>query len=453
MKPCIYWLRHDLRIIDNPALFAVANSKKPTIVTVLHPDRWAFPDGAAKLWWLDQSLRALDASLKKLGGEILYWNDTIESLVEKSGADEIHWNRAYTPESVSADTELKTNLSELGVTAVSHQANLLQEPWTIRNKTGGIFKVFTPFWKHCRALGDPSAPVPEIESLTPFQELEGDQLDDWNLRPSKPDWATGFEADWTPGEKGALDKLSQFFEEGIAGYAELRNRPDLENVSRLSPHLAMGEISPKTVWFAAKQAEYNARPANTSDKDFDCFYSEIYWREYAAYLLFNYPHIPDKAWKPQFDAFPWENDPDKLTAWQTGQTGYPLVDAGMRQLWQTGWMHNRVRMVVASFLIKHLLIDWRHGEKWFWDTLLDADRASNVTSWQWVAGSGADASPYFRIFNPFTQGEKFDTGGEYVRKYVPELAKLSNSVIHRPWEASPVELASAGVKLGKTYPL
>jgi deoxyribodipyrimidine photo-lyase len=280
--------------------------------------------------------------------------------------------------------------------------------------------------------------------------LDSDRLDDWNLRPVRPDWAKGFGPQWTPGEVGARARLDHFLDHGLMGYGELRNRPDLENVSRLSPHLHWGEISPRQIW-AATHAKIAAEPALR--RDGEKFLSEIGWREFAYHLLFHFPTLPERNWKPGFDAYPWREDRAQLRAWQRGQTGYPIVDAGLRELWTTGTMHNRVRMVVASFLIKHLRMDWRHGEAWFWDTLLDADAANNAASWQWVAGSGADAAPYFRIFNPISQGQKFDPDGIYVRRWCPELGRLPTAVLHAPFEAAPEILAAAGVVLGQTYPL
>jgi deoxyribodipyrimidine photo-lyase len=309
------------------------------------------------------------------------------------------------------------------------------------------FKVYTPYWR--ASLRKPvAAPLPAPECKIDPSAADGDTLDDWGLLPSKPNWAAGWEKLWQPGEVGALERLDAFVEHGLAEYRSLRDRPDRENISRLSPHLHWGEISPRQLW--ARMALEAEAPSKRESAD--KFLSEIGWREFSYHLLYHYPSLPESNWRPAFDAYPWRSSADDLKAWQHGRTGYPMVDAGMRELWQTGFMHNRVRMIAASFLIKHLRIDWRQGEAWFWDTLLDADLANNAASWQWVAGSGADASPYFRIFNPIVQGKKFDPEGAYVRRWCPELARLPDQFIHAPFDTPPAVLAEAGVTLGKTYP-
>jgi deoxyribodipyrimidine photo-lyase len=310
-------------------------------------------------------------------------------------------------------------------------------------------RVFTPFWRRVQALGDPPTPLPPPRSLAAAPEPAGDTLESWHLEPRHPDWAGGLRDSWKPGEHAALRQLEEFLERGVSQYASERDRPDRPATSRLSPHLRFGEISPRQVWHAARSAA-RKRPALAAGVD--KFLSELGWREFCRHLLFDLPDLAERNLQPAFDGFPWRHDAQALKAWQRGQTGYPIVDAGMRELWHTGVMHNRVRMVAASVLVKHLLIDWRHGEKWFWDTLVDADAGSNPANWQWVAGSGADAAPYFRVFNPVLQGEKFDPDGHYVRRWVPELAQLPSSLIHQPWSASPIELRGAGVELGHTYP-
>jgi deoxyribodipyrimidine photo-lyase len=299
-----------------------------------------------------------------------------------------------------------------------------------------------------QALGDPPSPLPAPKKLIAGPRLASDALESWQLEPARPDWAGDLRESWKPGEAAAQRRLNAFLT-NIAGYASEHDRPDRDGTSRLSPHLRFGEISPRQVWHAARfAAAEHPRLASDIDK----FLSELGWREFCRHLLYDVPDLAERNLQSSFDAFPWKRDAKALRAWQRGQTGYPIVDAGMRELWHTGVMHNRVRMVVASFLVKHLLIDWRDGEKWFWDTLVDADAGSNPANWQWVAGSGADAAPYFRVFNPILQGEKFDPDGEYVRRWVPELARLPDKMIHQPWEATPLELASVGVELGKTYP-
>ena len=310
-------------------------------------------------------------------------------------------------------------------------------------------RAFTPFWLRVQSSGDPPKPLPAPTTLGPAPDIGSDRLETWRLEPLRPDWAGGLRQSWIPGENSAQARLNAFIETGVASYSIQRDRLDRDGTSGLSPHLRFGEISPRQVWHAARFAAA-ARPALAGD--IDKFLSEVGWREFCRHLLFDVPDLADRNLQPSFDAFPWTRDDRALSAWQRGQTGYPVVDAGMHQLWHTGTMHNRVRMVVASFLVKHLLIDWREGEKWFWDTLVDADAGSNPANWQWVAGSGADAAPYFRIFNPILQGEKFDPDGAYVRRWVPELGQLPAGLIHRPWSATPLELKGAGVELGKTYP-
>jgi deoxyribodipyrimidine photo-lyase len=299
-------------------------------------------------------------------------------------------------------------------------------------------------------MGEPRMPIAAPPRINGVSGVDSDSLSSWRLEPTHPDWAAGMRDSCNRGEVGAQSRLSAFLDHGIAGYADLRDRPDLDNTSRLSPHLRFGEISPFQVWHSCRLA-LSAR-GKMRATDIDKVLSELAWREFCWHLLHHHPDLATRNFNPRFDTFPWRNDDKALAAWQRGGTGYPIVDAGMRQLWTAGWMHNRVRMITASFLIKHLLIDWRAGEQWFWDTLVDADSANNPANWQWVAGSGADAAPYFRIFNPVLQGEKFDPQGDYVRRFVPELADLPAAFIQAPFTASPLELASAGVTLGKSYP-
>ena len=444
----IVWFRQDLRMGDNPALAAAA-ARGPVLPLFILDDvspgpRWRW--GGASRWWLHHSLAALEANL---GGLMLVRGDPrqlLPDIVGKVGATAVYWNRCYEPFAVSRDTELKTSLQRLGVDVQSFNGNLLHEPWEITTRSGGPFKVYTPFWRACLERPVPQPlPAPELAIAS---KTIGDRLNDWGLLPRRPDWAAGWDKLWQPGEWGALARFDAFVADGLDDYRNSRDRPDRSNVSRLSPHLHWGEISPRQIWARlALESERGAKRPNI-----DKFLSELGWREFSHHLLYHSPSLPEQNWRPAFDAYPWRNSPEDLKAWQRGRTGYPLVDAGMRELWRTGWMHNRVRMIVASFLIKHLRIDWRMGEAWFWDTLVDADLANNAASWQWVAGSGADASPYFRIFNPVVQGRKFDPNGEYVRRWCPELARLPDDVIHAPFEARPEQLAEAGVVLGRTYP-
>ena len=449
--PVIVWFRQDLRVADNPALAAAAAAGRPTICLYIlddeTPGRWRM--GGASRWWLHHSLAALDADLRERGIALVLRRGeasaTLDAVIAETGAVSVVWNRCYEPFAIARDTAIKASLSARGIEATSFNGALLFEPQEVRNGSGGAFKVFTPFWRAASRQGPARAPAPTPSSLPVAPAPTSDALDAWRLLPTAPDWAGGLRATWTPGEAGAHARLDQFLAQILEGYADGRNVPGRVSTSALSPHLHFGEISPLSVWRALE-----AHAANR--KDAEKFLAELGWREFSHHLLVDFPSLPEKAWRPQFEDFPWADDPDGLEAWRRGRTGYPIVDAGMRELWTTGWMHNRVRMITASFLIKHLLIDWRLGADWFWDTLVDADLANNAASWQWVAGSGADAAPYFRIFNPTSQGETYDADGAYVRRWIPELARLPNACIHRPWEASKETLNAADVALGKTYP-
>lgn len=445
--PAIVWFRQDLRLADNPALNAAIASKRLLILLYVlddeTPGRWRM--GGASRWWLHKSLDALGRDVSKRGGTLILRRGRADAevprLVAETGAAAIYWNRCYEPYAISRDAALKTSLSASGVEVQSFNASLLFEPWTVKTKSGEPFKVFTPFWRACVQRGVDRAPLAAPKRLRQHLTAASDDLRDWALLPTRPNWATGFEPAWTPGEAGAHAALTRFLASSLSAYQEARNDLGQNATSRLSPHLHFGEISPLQVWTATGDAPGAAK-----------FLSEIGWREFSYNLLFHWPTLPEQNWRESFNAFPWRRDEAGLEAWRRGRTGYPVVDAAMRELWTTGTMHNRARMVAASFLIKHLMIDWRCGEDWFWDTLLDADLANNAASWQWVAGSGADAAPYFRIFNPVTQGERYDAAGAYVRRWVPELAALPDEIIHRPWLASESQVRTAGVKLGADYP-
>ena len=455
--PCIVWFRDDLRLSDHPALHAASKTGRPMICLYIFDEpsgaHDARPLGGAARWWLAQSLRALQKRLNAVGSSLLLRKGPaakiIRELARKTGAATVFWNEiAQAPQQALAD-QVAAALKEIGVATHSLPGDLLAATADIRNKDNRGLRVFTPFWRRVQALGDPPQPLPAPDRLCPGPDLAGDTLESWRLEPTQPDWAGGLRESWTPGELAGQQRLDEFLGGGVAGYASQRDRPDLAGTSRLSPHLRFGEISPRQVWHAAHFAAAErpaplSRPRQVPER--------TGWREFCRHLLFDVPDLAKRNLQPAFDAFPWRHDEEALRAWQRGQTGYPIVDAGMRELWHTGVMHNRVRMVAASFLVKHLLIDWREGEKWFWDTLVDADPGSNPANWQWVAGSGADAAPYFRVFNPILQGEKFDPDGAYVRRWVPELATLPTGLIHRPWSATPIELKAAGVDLGKTYP-
>jgi len=459
-RPCVVWFRDDLRLSDHPALHFAAYREAPVICVyvldeysaALRSPQWR-PLGGAARWWLAQSLRALQADIATLGGVLLLRRGAaaqeIADLARETGADCVAWNDIAMAPHRAISGDVVRALNNIAVASRISCGDLLAEPSTIRNKQGSGLRVFTPFWNRVRNGGDLPAPLPRPKRLHSPAGLASDDLAQWHLEPQHPDWAEGLRATWAPGEAAAQARLADFLEGDIVGYATARDRPDRDRTSHLSPHLRFGEISPRQVWHAARFAA-DRNPGIAADVE--KFLSELGWREFSRHLLHDVPDIATRNLQLAFDAFPWRRDKDALQAWQRGRTGYPIVDAGMCQLWQTGTMHNRVRMVVASFLVKHLLLDWRDGEAWFWDTLVDADAGSNPANWQWVAGSGADAAPYFRIFNPILQGEKFDPDGDYVRRWVPELAHLPAKFIHKPWSATPIELASAGVRLGQTYP-
>ncbi|HKU94112.1 MAG TPA: deoxyribodipyrimidine photo-lyase [Vineibacter sp.] len=448
----IVWLRRDLRLADNPALAAAVERADDVLpVFILDDGQSAWLPGGASRWWLHHSLAALDASLRRLGSRLILRRGRasriITDLVHETGASAVYWNRRYDRDGRATDTAIKAALKARSIEVESFNSALLFEPWTVKTGAGGAFKVFTPFLKACRAAPSPPAPLPPPRKVgVPRAWPASDALEDWALTPTRPDWAGGLRATWHPGEHGALQRLTDFVDQGAPDYATRRDRPDIEGTSRLSPHLASGEIGPRQIWHAVHMAD------ERGGKSAETFLKELVWREFAYHLLYHHDTLPDANLRTSFDAFPWRDDPGALRAWQRGRTGIPIVDAGMRQLWQTGWMHNRARMIAGSFLVKNLLLHWRQGEDWFWDTLVDADLANNAFNWQWIAGSGADAAPYFRIFNPVLQGERFDPDGAYVRTYVPELAALSDAVIHKPWTAAPDVLARAGVTLGRDYP-
>lgn len=450
-KPVILWFRRDLRLDDNHALTAAVETGRPVICVYIrepqHPD--VGPLGGAQAWWLHHSLVGLRESLKAHDNDLCLRTgaaeEVLQDIARTSGADMVLVNRAY--ERNSMDRDIALALKEGGIAIRAFHGQLLHDPKTIRTGSGNAFKVYTPFWNAMQKLGEPAEPTDAPETVpAPDTHPRSESLDGWNLLPTKPNWAAGFSEFWTPGEAGARQKLEDLIDADLHDYKHGRDFPGTDATSRLSPHLALGEISPARIWHATNGL------AQRHKDDLVHFRKELAWRDFCYNLLIEFPELRTKNWDDKFDAFEWEFDAKDFAAWSKGLTGYPIVDAGMRELWQTGYMHNRVRMITASFLIKDLLIDWRRGEEWFRDTLLDADPASNTANWQWVAGSGADASPFFRIFNPILQGEKFDPDGDYVRHWVPELEKLPKKYIHKPFEAPEHVLADAGIELGKQYP-
>jgi deoxyribodipyrimidine photo-lyase len=453
----IVWFRRDLRLADNPALAAASERGGPVVALYVHaPDEdgdWA-PGGASR-WWLHRSLERLDAALRQRGGRlVLRAGDSLAALLDlqrSSGATAVYWNRLYDPATVARDTRIKSALREAGIECESFNSALLAEPWELRTGQGDPYRVFTPFWRTCTARLD-ALPQPRPAPAAvpaPSMAPPGLRLEELGLRPQIR-WDTGLESAWTPGEDGALARLEAFADGALAGYGEGRNRPDRPDTSRLSPHLHFGEVGPRQC-LAAARAAVAGRPAAQASAD--SFVRELGWREFAHHLLHHFPHTPTTPLDARFEAFPWAPDRALLKAWQRGRTGYPIVDAGMRELWTTGWMHNRVRMIAASLLTKNLRQPWLEGARWFWDTLVDADLANNTLGWQWTAGCGADAAPFFRIFNPMLQTERFDPGRGYLRHWLPELARLPDTWIHRPWEAPAGVLAEAAVHLGRDYPL
>lgn len=439
----LVWFRNDLRLTDNPALHKAAESGEPLILLYILDER----AGAASRWWLHYSLTALAMDIEARGGRLVLRRgdpvEVISGLVKAHDVIAVHAARSYEPFWRETDRKLDVELKEIDCGLYRHLSASLFPPERITTKMGGLFGVYTPFSKACFEAGVPEGPLPAPATLN-CAPIESEVLADWKLLPTKPDWAGGMRAEWTPGEAGAHARLNAFLAGPIQSYSQARDFPDRPGTSKLSPHAHFGEISPRYVWHRAK--------ATGDGKGVQTFLKELLWREFSINLLWQYPDIRTQPIRKEFAVFPWKEKAGHLAAWQRGQTGIPIVDAGMRELWQTGWMHNRVRMICASYLVKHLLIPWQAGEAWFWDTLCEADEAANGASWQWVAGSGADAAPYFRIFNPVLQGQKFDPAGGYVRRFVPELEKLPDAYIHAPWDAPSLVLAGAGVRLGRTYP-
>lgn len=454
----LVWFRRDLRLADNPALAEAVRLGGPVIPVFIDdgPDGLAWPPGSASRWWLHHSLQALAVSLAERGSRLIVRRGPSEAalrqLLHETGAGRVLWNRRYEPAHVARDKHLKAVLRAGGVDVRSFNSALLFEPWTVSTQKQEPYRVFTPYWRSARRLGFAAPAGVPAASLPPVPAaVESLAIDDLDLLPRIP-WDAGLRATWMPGETAALQALEAFLETGLASYAEDRDRPDRAGTSRLSPHLHFGEIGPRQAVAALLHAG-EAQPSDGVQRHLDTFLREIAWREFAYHLLYHFPDTPDAPLDVRFEAFPWaEDETESLTRWQRGQTGIPLIDAGMRELWHTGWMHNRVRMAVASFLTKNLRVPWLAGARWFWDTLVDADLANNTLGWQWSAGCGADAAPYFRIFNPVLQGQRFDPQGTYVRRWVPELTPLGDKQIHAPWAVAPASLAGAGIEPSPRYP-
>ena len=446
MGPSLVWFRQDLRLADNPALQAAVDRGEPIIpVYIWSPqEEQGWEPGGASQWWLHGSLQALAADLETIGSRLVLRSGralpVLQKLAEQTGAGAVYWNRRYEPAAVDRDQQVERGLSEDGLEAKSSKGSVLWEPWEIATQAGAPYKVFTPFYNACLEKGLDGDPLLRPEGLpAPESWPDSQPLRELDLEP-RLDWAGGIRRAWTPGEASARDALRRFVRGGLGKYARDRDVPSVAGTAQVSPHLCFGEISPRQAWVA------------TGKSGGEAWKRQLVWREFARHLLFHFPETADEPLRPGFACFPWQDNPAALRRWQKGQTGYPIVDAGMRQLWQTGWMHNRVRMIVASFLVKDLMIPWQEGARWFWDTLVDADLANNTLGWQWTAGCGADAAPFFRIFNPMSQGQKFDPKGKYVRRWVPELESLSAKDIHEPWNAGDAVLRRAGVELGKDYP-
>lgn len=452
-SPALVLFQSDLRLGDHPALQTALRRGGPVIPVYLwHPkEETPWEPGGASRWWLHHSLTALENGLNETGSRLLVRSGPtlqhLQAIVKETGATAVYWNRRYEPACIRREASWTKALRALEVEVHTFHGNILFDPERLRTKSGDPFQVFTPFWRRCleETVEAPLAAPSQIPA--PKHWPASESIESLKLLPTLS-WADGFSERWTPGYEGAQKRMRSFLKSHLACYSAGRDFPAEDHTSGLSPHLHFGELSPRQIWAAAGKETIGGR----SDGAAEAFLREVGWREFAYHLLVHFPHTPEHALRKEFDQFKWEKNSKQLKAWQIGQTGYPIVDAGLRELWATGVMHNRVRMIVGSFLVKDLLMDWREGARWFWDTLVDADLAANTLNWQWVGGCGADAAPYFRIFNPILQGEKFDGEGAYIRRWVPEVATLPNTWLHKPWEAPQDVLAQAGIVLGKTYP-
>jgi deoxyribodipyrimidine photo-lyase len=445
----IVWFRQDLRLEDNPAWNRAVESGRGVVPVYIHAmeeaGKWRL--GAASRWWLHHALEDLEKQLSRHNLRLICRRGESEAeiftLLKETGANAVYWNRCYEPHRMRIDGRIKSRLKETGHEVWSGNASVLREPWEVSTQTGNPYKVFTPYSRACAKTVDPEPVTTRARPVVPEAWPRSDSLDSLSLLPEIP-WDKGFHEFWNPIRSGGLDRLGEFLDSRVKDYDGGRDFPWTDGTSKLSPYLHFGQIGPREV-----AALIRKEPASSG---LTTFYRELVWREFAYHVLYHFPDTPEKPLQPKFGRFPWKETPGHLEAWQRGRTGYPIVDAGMRQLWKVGWMHNRVRMIVGSLLVKHLLHTWEHGAEWFWDTLVDADLASNTLGWQWAGGCGADAAPYFRIFNPITQGEKFDAEGAYIREYVPELAMVSNQYIHTPWEMPEAEQVRSGCRIGDDYP-
>ena len=444
----LLWFRNDLRLRDNAAFAAACRAQQIIPLYVLDStDPWPVQGAAA--WWLHHSLNSLDQSLQTFGASLIVKRGEpvkiIASLIKQHDIDTLVFSRNYDPHGIALESQLKTLCDQRKVECKRFAGSLLLEPEQVKNLQGYPFQVFTPYYKKCLTLqrrnGTKRLPTARPRSSSPKKF----SIDDLNLVPNAPNWAADFPRYWTPGETAAHKHLRVAIDDIVEHYNDTRDFPADTGTSRLSPHLRFGELSPAQILDAIAEK----LPAKIAE----AFVRQLYWREFNAHLLFHFPHIDSKPFREKYSAFPWQKNKRMLKLWQRGKTGYPIVDAAMRELWHSGWMHNRCRMIVASFLTKHLMIHWREGALWFWDTLVDADLANNIGGWQWTAGCGADAAPYFRIFNPVTQSQKFDPNGDYVRRWLPELSALPNKYLHAPWTAPDDILLEAKIKLGREYPL
>ena len=447
-RPVIAWFRRNLRLTDNPAWFAACETGAPVIALYVSDD---LDTGGASRWWLHHSLKSLAEELGKQEVQLIIRRgdpvDVVPAFVSETEAKAIYCSRRFEPRARKQEKHLRDALAD-DIDRHVYNDYLLRHPRIVKTQSDTPYKVFTPFYRASTERGEPDVPLPAPDEVNAWNgSVDSLPLDELQLRPTKPDWSGGLDASWNPGETGALEQLDAF-EARVGEYGDKRDLPAIDGTSRLSPHLHFGEVSPRQVWHAIRLSS----DSGLADDRAEPFLRQLYWRDFSWYLIYHFPELPDKPLRREFEEFPWRKDEQALVAWQKGKTGIPIVDAGMRQLWETGWMHNRVRMLVASFLVKNLLIPWQEGRAWFDDTLVDADAGNNSAGWQWVAGCGTDAAPYFRIFNPVTQSRKFDPDGDYIRRWIPELAELQDKVIHDPSAADPALLADAGIELGNDYP-